>query len=319
MADAHYGLNFRMISRGKGHSVIQAGAYQSGERLTDQAHDIAYDYTALSRARESTTLATALLTPEGTGDWAKTRESFYNTIEATCTAKNAQLARWVRMNIPREIPADKRMLLVASFVEKEFVARGMCADIAIQSCTASDGLQNPHAHVILTMRHIMPDGSYAKQAKYGREWNTLFTKGVQGETHDSGFASARRAGGGFINNTSGLKSFRARWATHVNDYLEDNGSNARCSHLSHAARQLPVKAQPYIGKAKFNPVRNSQAHKAVQKITLENRLTLAKRYNHSGHAQAEAEAASRAEQSHMRANYSHGQTWSLEEDWSIDR
>lgn len=321
MANAHYGLNFRMITRGQGHSVVQAGAYQSGERLTDHIRGITYDYAPLNRTRESTTMATALLVPESAGEWARDRESFYNTIEATCTAKNAQLARWARMNIPREVPAERRMELVTSFVQREFVNRGMCADVALQACKASDGLENPHAHVILTMRHIMPDGSYAKKAGLGREWNDLFTKGWQSEIRAEGFANTKGSGDGFIRNTKGLETFRARWAAHVNQFLEESGANARCSHLSHEARGFPTKAQPYIGKAKFNQARNSQAHAAVQKITLENRLTLARRYNHSGKARVEAEAITRAEHARVRASQgrSHGQQWCLEDEWSIDR
>lgn len=321
MAQAHYGLNIRMISRGQGHSVVQAGAYQSGERLTDHASGITYDYHLLNRARESRTLATALLVPPGTGDWAATRAGFYNMIEASCTAKNAQLARWLRMNIPREIPANIRLELVRGFVAREFVARGMCADIAIQSCKASDGLENPHAHVILTMRHILADGSYAKPAKFGREWNDLFTKGYKSEIRAEGFANHQGAGDGYVRDSAGLKGFRARWATHVNQYLEDHGSKARCSHLSHAARGLPIQAQPYIGKAKFSPSRANSAHQAVQKILLGNRLTRARHYNRSGHANLEAETITRAEATRQRvaAPRGVGHHWRLEDEWSIDR
>lgn len=54
-------------------------------------------------------------------------------------------------------------MLVAEFIRNEFVDRGMVADIAIHD--SGDG--KPHAHVLLTLRELLPDGFGLKV----RDWN----------------------------------------------------------------------------------------------------------------------------------------------------
>ena len=333
MKRAHYGLNVRVVSRGKGHSVVQAGAYQSGERLHDKRVGATYDYGALHRQRESATVGTALLTPDDAGEWARERESFYNGIEAACGAKNAQLARWVRMNIPREVPEGQRMDMVVDFVRREFVDRGMCADVALQVCRASDGRENPHAHVILTMRRIMADGSYAAKASLGREWNALFTRGEEagdgtallaGSRREEGFANRKGAGDGYVRSRAGLVGLRERWAAHVNRWLEDAGANARCSHESHKALGLGRKAQPYMGRAKYG--RDGAAHAAIRAVKRENRLVQGKRFNDSGKAREEAETIARSDSVRRRASVpgrsagrGGNREWDLAEEWEMGR
>ena len=43
----------------------------------------------------------------------------------------------------------------------DFVGRGMCADI----CIHDKGEGNPHAHVMLTLRPILPDGSWGDKSR----------------------------------------------------------------------------------------------------------------------------------------------------------
>ena len=76
-------------------------------------------------------------------------------------AKNSQLAREIELALPKELSMEQNISLVRKYVKSNFVDKGMCADICIHD--KNDG--NPHAHVMLTMRPIEPDGAWGAKSK----------------------------------------------------------------------------------------------------------------------------------------------------------
>src|SRR3546814_14970145 len=57
--------------------------------------------------------------------------------------------------------------LAREFVQREFVERGMVADLNVHWDIGVDGEAKPHAHVMLAMREVAPEGFGAKV----RDWN----------------------------------------------------------------------------------------------------------------------------------------------------
>jgi len=96
------------------------------------------------------------------------------------------VAREVEVALPVELTADQQRELVLGFVRSQLVDAGMVADIAIHH---ADG-DNPHAHILLTMRDIGPDG-FGKN----RAWN----------------------------DKQLLEIWREQWAEHTNRALEKAG------------------------------------------------------------------------------------------------
>ena len=74
-----------------------------------------------------------------------------------------QVAREVEVAAPVELSKEQRRELVQGFAEREFVTRGMVADIAYHD---GDG-SNPHAHILLTTRRLEGEGFGGKE----RDWN----------------------------------------------------------------------------------------------------------------------------------------------------
>ena len=68
--------------------------------------------------------------------------------------KDAQLAREVEFAIPREMNTAQGVSLARDFVEKQFVDRGMVADLNVHWDRGKDGEPKPHAHVMLSMREV---------------------------------------------------------------------------------------------------------------------------------------------------------------------
>lgn len=109
---------------------------------------------------------------------------------------NGQAARYFDVAIPIELSNDDKKKLVAEYCKKNFVDKGMIADIAFHDLDS----KNPHAHVMLTLKTIGPEGF----GKKDRSWN----------------------------NKKIMIQWRESWATMSNRYLEAIGSEERFDHRS---------------------------------------------------------------------------------------
>ena len=72
--------------------------------------------------------------------------------------KDAQLAREVEFALPRELSREEGVALARDFVQRAFVSRGMVADLNVHWPVDAQGEAKPHAHVMLTMREVGPEG-----------------------------------------------------------------------------------------------------------------------------------------------------------------
>src|SRR3546814_8662975 len=105
--------------------------------------------------------------PEDAPEEGRDRERLGNGVEAAELRKDAQLAREVEFAIPRELDQQQGIELARDFVSREFVDRGMIADLNVHWDIGADGEPKPHAHVMLTMREVNEQGFGAKV----RDWN----------------------------------------------------------------------------------------------------------------------------------------------------
>jgi Ti-type conjugative transfer relaxase TraA len=209
---AIYHFSAKVISRASGRSAVAAAAYRSASELQDDRLERAQDFTAKTGVVHS-----EILLPEGAPDRLRDRATLWNEVEATEKRKDAQLAREVEFAIPREMGRDDGIALARDFVDREFVERGMVADLNVHWDHAADGTAKPHAHVMLTMRAVGPDG-FGKKV---REWN----------------------------GTDELVGWRERWGEHVNARLAELGFDAAIDHRSLNAQGITLEPQGKIGPA----------------------------------------------------------------------
>ena len=158
-----------------------------------------------------------MLTPESAPADFHAREKLWNAVEAAEKRKDAQLAREVEFAIPRELDQTQGIDLARDFVAREFVARGMIADLNVHWDRSAEGEPKPHAHVMLTTRAVDETGFGAKV----REWN----------------------------RTELLTHWREAWADHVNERLAGLGIEARIDHRSLGDQGIELEPQHKIGPA----------------------------------------------------------------------
>ena len=209
---AIFHFSAKVISRAKGSSAVAAAAYRSASRLHDERLDRPHDFT-----NKAGVVHSEILAPEGTPERWRDREALWNEVEAGEKRKDAQLAREVEFALPREMSQAEGIALARDFVRREFVGRGMVADLNVHWDVGEDGQAKPHAHVMLAMREVRAGGFGSKV----REWNS----------------------------TELLEHWREAWADHVNERLASLDIDARVDHRSLQDQGLGLEPQDKIGPA----------------------------------------------------------------------
>lgn len=197
---AIYHFDASVISRSKGRSSTAASAYRAAERVVDRRTGEVHDYT-----RKHGVEHTEILAPAHAPDWARDRSALWNAVEQIERRKDAQVSREVRVALPSELSVEQNRDLVRGFVQEQFVARGMVADIALHAPGREGDQRNHHAHIMLTTREIGPEGFGAKN----RDWNAKEL----------------------------LVDWRSSWAEHVNRTLERCSVYERVDHRTLEAQR----------------------------------------------------------------------------------
>jgi len=210
---AIFHLSAKVIGRAGGRSSVAAAAYRTAGRLRDDRQGVEHDYT-----RKGGVVHTEIIGPENAPDWMSDRDQLWNAIEAIEKRRDAQLAREIEVSLPRELDGPARLELLRGFVQREFVDRGMIADLAIHEAKARDGQAQPHAHVMLTMRELTGDGF----GKKDRAWNAPDL----------------------------LVGWREAWARDANAALERAGRSERIDHRTLEAQRED--AERGAGRARDN-------------------------------------------------------------------
>lgn len=160
---ATYHCSVKVISRSGGRSISAASAYRAGARIEDHRYGVVHDYSRRKGVRFS-----EVRLPRGAPKWAADRPRLWAAIEAAESRKDAQLAREVVVSLPAELSLQRQLAAVQSFVDEQFVALGMAADIAIHDADSRQQSAQPHAHILLTLRAF--DGDLLASKK-DRSWN----------------------------------------------------------------------------------------------------------------------------------------------------
>ncbi len=198
---AIYHLRASMISRSQGRSATAAIAYRVAERIEDRRTGLVFDY-----AKRGGVDHTEILAPDHAPDWVSDRSELWNRVEEAETRKNSQVAREVRVALPAELDHGQRVELVRDFCQRQFVDRGMVADIALHAPGREGDDRNHHAHILLTTREIAAEGFTTKN----RDWNAVEV----------------------------LEGWREAWAQDANLALELAGHAERIDHRTLEAQRI---------------------------------------------------------------------------------
>ena len=196
----------QVIGRSAGRSATAAAAYRSGEQVADERTGRTHDYTG-----KSDIYGSEILLPEDAPERLGDRVVLWNEVERVEKRKDAQLSREVMVALPAELTHEQKQTLTREYVRGEFTGQGMIADIGYHDFESN----NPHAHIMLTMRSVDEDGFGKKR----REWNK------------------RKA----------LERQRKAWEEYANRALERAGFDERIDHRSLKEQGSEREPQIHLG------------------------------------------------------------------------
>jgi Ti-type conjugative transfer relaxase TraA len=217
---AIYHFSAKVIQRSQGRSAIAAAAYRAAEALHDESLGRTFNYLDKPGVVHS-----EILLPEGAPTRWLDRSVLWNEAQQVERRKDAVLAREIELALPRELSQAEAIALAQDFVREQFVKRGMVADLNVHWGQSADGEAQPHAHIMLTMRRVVP--------------------GPEGHPEEKAFGLKERA----WNDKAQLRNWRTRWSELVNERLAEAGIDARVDHRSNAARGIDLEPQNKIGPA----------------------------------------------------------------------
>ena len=269
---AIYHLEAKVVSRGNGRSAVAASAYLSCSKMLNDYDGVQHDFT-----RKKGLIWQDVFLPEFAPPEWKDRSVLWNAVEKNEKTKNSRLAREFVPALPIELTPAQWQELLTDFIQNNFIADGMCADVAVHDPYPPG--HNPHAHIMVTVRPLDEKGNwqYKTEKEYlcvrnGEErgftaaefkaaqadgWEKQYPYKVgrkkvylppsEAEKHGyervSKYPKSTKYGrqnptSERWNSEEQLVQWRKAWADAANRYLERYGYEERIDHRSHTERGL---------------------------------------------------------------------------------
>ena len=213
---AIYHCSVKIIGRSSGRSSVAAAAYRAGQKMTNERDGITHDYT-----RKIGVVHFEIMLPDYAPIEYDDRATLWNAVEKTERRLDSQTAREVEVALPVEFSMNENIQLVRNYIAENFTSKGMCADFSIH-----DNPNNPHAHIMLTMRDVSPSGFEKKN----RDWN----------------------------NKNLLEQWRENWANECNRALAEKGMQSRIDHRTLEAQGLERMPTIHVGRSSVRKAHNER-------------------------------------------------------------
>lgn len=230
----HYDL--KIVGGGHKHSsAVSSSAYQSGEKLYSEREQVTRYYPK----RSERIIHTEIMLPDNAPPEYMSRKRLWNSAEMNEPQRNAQYARRFVMALPRELSYEDNLELVHQYCQEQFVSKGMCVDLAYHY----DDSDNPHVHVLTTMRAIDENGRWMPKSR--KEY--ILDKDGQRIRLPSGEWKSRKVPTTDWDDKGNLEKWRHAWEVKQNWYLEQAGRPERVDMRSFERQQNDLVPTVHLG------------------------------------------------------------------------
>lgn len=193
-------VSVKKVQRSTGRSATAAAAYRASARIRDERTGEVHDYRRKGGVEHAEIIA-----PSHTPEWMHERAALWNAAELAERRKDAVTAREVEMALPSQVPEEARREIARDMARWLCERYGFAVDAAIHAPHRDGDQRNYHAHLLMTVRAVEPDGLSAKKP---RDLDDL----RQGPRE--------------------IEAIRAQAAELINGALERAGSRERVDHRS---------------------------------------------------------------------------------------
>lgn len=244
-------MNVRNVAKAKQSAVAKA-SYVSGEKLFS-ARD---EETKSFRSREVSP-DSFILAPSHAPDWVYNRETLWNEAERVEVPVNARVMREVVVALPIELTDEQQKELLMEYVQENFVDAGMVADVNIHK----DREQNPHAHILLTVRPFQENGEWATQ-KTKKEY--LLDANGDFIYNEKGNKKSRNVDLTGWSGKAKIVEWRKNLAEKINEHYQKHGIEQSVSHLSYADQGLDKQAIERLTRGEYAVEKQAKEKAAAQ-------------------------------------------------------
>ncbi|NGL84898.1 MobQ family relaxase [Streptococcus equi] len=231
-----------IVSRSKGASVIAKAAYNARDKLKDDYYGKTHDYS-----KKDDLVFSKIFLPEHIPKEFSNREYLWNSVEKIEKSKNSQLARNLLFTLPRELNEEDRINLISEFIEENFTSKGMIADCNIHNPMASDNEEQPHAHILLTLREIDEKGNWKPKSR--KEY--ILDENGEKIKLKSGNYKSRKVNLNDWNEPDKAKEWRENFSKKANEYLEKNNIDKRIDPRTFEEQGIEELPQVHLGTKSF--------------------------------------------------------------------
>lgn len=146
-----YHLSVKVVSRGKGHSMIAKAAYNSRTAILEERTGEMKDY---SRHKDKPLASFVFTSDPELRDAGK----LWNFYDAQETRSNAQLGYSFPAALPHQLTDEQRAFIVKDFMREQFLRKDVAAQADIHRPDRHGDARNFHVHVLVSMRKVSSDG-----------------------------------------------------------------------------------------------------------------------------------------------------------------
>lgn len=238
MANGHYHFDVG-VSNSSTQSAVAMASYRSGEKLYSLKDGETKSYRKRFVEPES-----FILKPDNAPKWTLERETLWNEVEEFEDRSNARLSRNVLVALPNELTHEQQREIVEEYIQNNFVDKGMVADTSIHR----DDENNPHAHIMLTVRSFDENGDWEKRKskrvpKLDEEGNQIY--------NSKGWRETRSVKINDWDDNKTLLQWRKNWAEHLNEKSREFESEKMYSHETFEQQGKREKAQIRLTREEY--------------------------------------------------------------------
>ena len=231
-----------IVTRSKGASVIAKAAYNARDKLQDEYYGKTHDYS-----KKTDLVFSKIFLPEHIPKEFSNREYLWNSVEKIEKSKNSQLARNLLFELPRELNEQERIKLISEFIEENFTSKGMIADCSIHNPMASDHEEQPHAHILLTLREMDSEGKWKPKCR--KEY--ILDENGEKIKLKSGNYKSRKVNLNAWNEPDKAKEWRENFSKKANEYLARNNIDKRIDPRTFEEQGREELPQIHLGTSSY--------------------------------------------------------------------
>ncbi|MFV0946287.1 MobA/MobL family protein [Bacillus pacificus] len=152
----------RVFGKTRHDKIIAKISYREGSKMVDEMTGKTYNYEG---KKKKDGIESVMLLPKKADPKWQNRHYLYNEVQRFETHKKAQFLREIEFALSDQFTKEENME-IAQKAAKKMVDKGMIADLFFHKLDQ----ENPHCHMVLTMRKLKKDGQSFEDVKT-RSWN----------------------------------------------------------------------------------------------------------------------------------------------------